>query len=119
MLKFIALGTCLFLGAFDATSQTAEVVNRANRTIGPQNDGSIVASSNQTLTPAGQIVQLGSPVRAKALALNPTSKVPSGAVLLMGSPQPIIVFNTATGQVLQRFIPTTTSGAAFISDKTG
>ena len=23
----------------------------------------------------------------------------------MGSPQPIIVFNTATGQVLQRFIP--------------
>ena len=36
-----------------------------NRTVGPQNDGSIVASDNQTLTPAGKIIELGSPVRAK------------------------------------------------------
>ena len=36
-----------------------------NRTVGPQNDGSIVASDNQTLTPAGKIIDLGSPVRAK------------------------------------------------------
>jgi YVTN family beta-propeller protein len=87
--------------------------------VGPQNDGSIVASDNQTLTPAGKIVDLGSPVRAKAIALNPNSKTRSGAVLLMGSSQPIIVFNTVTGQVLQRFIPTTAKGKTFVSDKAG
>lgn len=69
-----------------------------NRTVGPQKDGSIVVSDNQTLTPAGKIIELGSPVRAKSIALNPNSKTNSGAVLLMGSPQPIIVFNTSTGQ---------------------
>src|SRR5690348_1481973 len=42
-----------------------------DRTVGPQQDGSIVASDNQTLTPAGRIIELGSPVRAKAIALNP------------------------------------------------
>ena len=88
-----------------------------NRTVGPQSDGSIVASSNQTLTPAGTIVDLGSPVVAKAVALNP--KLKSAAVLLMGSSQPIIVFNTQTGQVLQRFIPTSADGAKFTSDKAG
>jgi len=88
-----------------------------NRTVGPQSDGSIVASSNQTLTPAGTIVDLGSPVVAKAVALNP--KLKSAAVLLMGSAQPVIVFNTQTGQVLQRFIPTSIDGAKFTSDKAG
>src|SRR6202020_1270094 len=70
-------------------------VSSPNRTVGPQQDGSIVASDNQTLTPAGKIVELGAPVRAKAIALNPSGMTPSAAVLLMGSPQPIIVFNTA------------------------
>jgi YVTN family beta-propeller protein len=112
MLKFTALLTCFFVTALNGTPQ-------ADRTVGPQNDGSIVASDNQTLTPAGTIVQLGAPVRAKAIALNPNSKTRSGAVLLMGSPQPIIVFNTVTGQVLQRFIPTSLKGTAFTSDKAG
>ncbi len=89
-------------------------VNSSDRTVGPQQDGSIVASDNQTLTPAGKIVELGSPVRAKAIALNPNGATHTGAVLLMGSPQPVIVFNTVTGQVLQRFIPT---GAAGVSPK--
>jgi hypothetical protein len=88
-----------------------------NRTVGPQSDGSIVASSNQTLTPAGTIVDLGSPVVAKAVALNP--KLKSAAVLLMGSGQPVVVFNTQTGQVLQRFIPTSIDGAKFTSNKAG
>jgi YVTN family beta-propeller protein len=112
MLKFTALLTCFFVTALNGNAQ-------ANRTVGPQNDGSIVASDNQTLTPAGIIVQLGAPVRAKAIALNPNSKTRSGAVLLMGSPQPIIVFNTVTGQVLQRFLPTSLKGTAFTSDKAG
>jgi YVTN family beta-propeller protein len=80
-------------------------VSSPNRTVGPQQDGSIVASDNQTLTPAGKIVALGTPVRAKAIALNPNVVTHSAAVLLMGSPQPVVVFNTATGDVLQRFIP--------------
>ena len=90
-----------------------------NRTVGPQNDGSIVVSDNQTLTPAGKIIELGSPVRAKSIALNPNGKTNSGAVLLMGSPQPIIVFNTATGQVVQRFIPAFMKGTESTSSKAG
>ena len=74
-----------------------------DRTVGPQQDGSMVVSNNQTLTPAGKILQLGSPVRAKALALNPNRATHSAAVLLMGSAQPVIVFNTVTGQAIQRF----------------
>lgn len=87
-------------------------VDSPDRTVGPQQDGSIVASDNQTLTPAGKIVELGSPVRAKAIALNPNRATHSGAVLLMGSPQPVIVFDTETGQVLQRFIPAGAAGAS-------
>ena len=87
-------------------------VGSPDRTVGPQQDGSIVASNNQTLTPAGKIVELGSPVRAKAIALNPNRKTHSAAVLMMGSPQPIIVFNTATGKVLQRFIPEDTTATS-------
>ena len=93
-----------------ATSQ----VGSPSRTVGPQQDGSIVASTNQTLTPAGTIVELGAPVRAKAIAVNPNQKTSSAAVLLMGSPQPLIIFNTATGRVLQRFIP---SDVTAVSEK--
>ncbi|MDR3723180.1 MAG: hypothetical protein P4K83_01655 [Terracidiphilus sp.] len=83
-----------------------------NRTVGPQQDGSIVVSDNQTLTPAGRIVELGSPVRAKAIALNPNRAAHSGAVLLMGSQQPVIVFDNVSGKVLQRFIPADATGAS-------
>src|SRR5208283_2138310 len=85
-------------------AQNPQTTN-SNRTVGPQNDGSVVVSDNQTLTPAGKLIERGFPVRAKAIALNPNGKTNSGAVLLMGSPQPIIVFSTATGEVIQRFIP--------------
>jgi YVTN family beta-propeller protein len=99
-------------------AQNPETTN-PNRTVGPQSDGSVVVSDNQTLTPAGKIVELGSPVRAKAIALNPNVKTNSGAVLLMGSPQPIIVFNTAIGQVLQRFIPAFMRGTESTTSKAG
>jgi len=98
--------------------QNSQVAN-PNRTVGPQKDGSIVVSDNQTLTPAGKIVELGSPVRAKSIALNPNGKSSSGAVLLMGSPQPIIVFNTATGEVLQRFTPAYPEGTESRSRRAG
>jgi YVTN family beta-propeller protein len=113
MLKFAPLFTC-FLIALPALAG-----GQQDRTVGPQSDGSIVASDNQTLTPAGTLVPLGAPVRAKAIALNPNAKTRSAAVLLMGSPQPVIVFNTVTGQVVQRFTPTTVSGKTFSADKAG
>jgi hypothetical protein len=96
---------------FLASASLLAQAQNPTRTVGPQPDGSIVASDNQTLTPAGKIVDLGAPVRAKALALNPNAQTNSAAVLLMGSPQPVIVFNTATGEVLQRFLPATKSGS--------
>ncbi len=99
-------------------AQSPQTAN-PNRTVGPQKDGSVVASDNQTLTPAGKIIDLGSPVRAKSIALNPNPKATSGAVLLMGSPQPIIVFHTVTGQVLQRFIPAVMKGTESITNKAG
>jgi YVTN family beta-propeller protein len=80
-------------------------VNSPNRTVGPQRDGSIVVSDNQVLTPAGRLIELGAPVRAKAIALNPGKTAHTAAVLLMGSPEPIIVFDTQSGQVLQRYLP--------------
>jgi YVTN family beta-propeller protein len=80
------------------------------RTVGPQQDGSIVVSDNQMLTPAGKIIELGSPVRAKAIVLNPNGVTHSGAVLLMGSPQPVIVYDTVSGKVLQRFTPLGATG---------
>ena len=90
-----------------------------NRTVGPQKDGSIVASDNQTLTPAGKIVDLGSPVRAKSVALNPNPQTNTAAVMLMGAAQPIVIFNTATGEVLQRFTPSSEKGADTKTSKAG
>jgi YVTN family beta-propeller protein len=88
-----------------AASGIESQVNSPNRTVGPQRDGSIVVSDNQVLTPAGRLIELGAPVRAKAIALNPGKPAHTAAVLLMGSPQPVIVFDTQSGQVLQRYIP--------------
>ncbi len=101
-----------------ALAQTPQAGN-PNRTVGPQKDGSVVASDNQTLTPAGKMIELGSPVRAKSIALNPNGKTNTAVVLLMGSPQPIIVFNIATGEVLQRFIPTFMKGTEAATSKAG
>lgn len=115
-----AVGILLTAGLAAAFShgQNPPVTN-PTRTVGPQKDGSIVVSDNQTLTPAGKIIELGSPVRAKSIALNPNAKSRSAAVLLMGSPQPVIVFNTATGEVLQRFLPEFMKGAVSKTSKAG
>jgi YVTN family beta-propeller protein len=83
-----------------------------DRTVGPQQDGSFVVSDNQRLTPAGKIVELGTPVQSKVVVINPNRATHSGAVLLMGSSNPIIVFDTVTGQVLQRFALESADGAS-------
>ena len=100
-------------------SASSSEASSPNHTVGPQRDGSIVVSNNQRLTPAGKVIELGSFIRAKAVAINPNSKTTSGAVLLMGAEQPIILFNTVTGQVLQRFTPGLVKGANLKAGSSG
>jgi YVTN family beta-propeller protein len=80
--------------------------------VGPQANGSFVMSTGQIVKPAGKLVQLGSPVRAKAIALNPTNSN-SAAVLNMGAAQAVQVFNLANGKVLQNYSPFGDSTGSF------
>jgi len=72
--------------------------------VGPQANGTYVMSTGQIVAPAGKVVMLGSPVRAKAVALNPTNPN-SAAVLLMGAAQAVEVIDTANGAVQQLYSP--------------
>ena len=72
--------------------------------VGPQTNGTFVASDGTILTPAGTQVNLGIRVRAKAIALNPTGNH-TAAVLTMGASTAVQVFNTQTGAVLQTYTP--------------
>jgi len=64
-----------------------------------------VVSSGQIITPAGTPVYLGITTRAKAIAFNPNTTTPTAAVLQMGAPQSVTVFNTQTGAIVQTFSP--------------
>jgi YVTN family beta-propeller protein len=72
---------------------------------GPQPNGSWVVGSGQVLTPAGTQVDLGIRVRAKAIALNPSVRNHTAAVLTLGASEAVEVFDTNTGTVLQNYIP--------------
>jgi YVTN family beta-propeller protein len=73
--------------------------------VGPQADGSVVMSTNQTITPAGTLVKLGTPTRAKAIALNPNPASHTGAVLQMGASASVQIFDLVSGQLLQSYSP--------------
>src|ERR1700722_4102926 len=78
-----------------------------------------VASDGTILTPAGTQVYLGTTTRAKAIALNPTGNH-TAAVLQMGAPQAVTIFNTQTGAVLQTYsVPYTNSKGAASTDSDG
>ncbi|MBV8845324.1 MAG: hypothetical protein JO307_21155, partial [Bryobacterales bacterium] len=62
-----------------------------------------VVSNGQIITPAGIPVYLGITTRAKAVALNPNTETHTAAVLQMGGPQAVTIFNTQTGAVLQTY----------------
>jgi YVTN family beta-propeller protein len=72
---------------------------------GPQKNGSWVVSDGQIITPAGTQINLGNHVRAKAIALNPSAKSHTAAVLTLGAPEAVEVFDTDTGVVLQNYSP--------------
>ena len=97
----------------------AHAADKKDRMVGPQLDGSIVASDNQLLTPVGKVVQLGSPVVAKQVAVNPNGKTHTAAVLLMSAAEPVIVFDTRTGAVLQRYAPQLSTGVSTTGSFTG
>jgi hypothetical protein len=71
---------------------------------GPNPNGPWVVSNGTIITPAGTQVDLGTTTRAKAIALNPTGNH-TAAVLQMGAPQAVTIFNTQTGAVLQTYKP--------------
>jgi YVTN family beta-propeller protein len=79
-----------------------------------------VVSDGTIITPAGTQVYLGTTTRAKAVALNPLGNH-TAAVLQMGAPQAVTIFNTQTGAVLQNVKYGTSStgsanGIAYTSD---
>jgi YVTN family beta-propeller protein len=63
-----------------------------------------VVSDGAIITPVGTQIYLGTTTRAKAIALNPTGNH-TAAVLQMGAPQAVTVFNTQTGAILQTYTP--------------
>jgi len=80
-----------------------------------------VVSDGTIITPAGTQVYLGTTTRAKAVALDPKTKTHTAAVLQMGAPQAVTIFNTQTGAVLQNFKYGTSktgsaTGIAYTSD---
>ncbi|MBV8852525.1 MAG: PD40 domain-containing protein, partial [Sinobacteraceae bacterium] len=78
-----------------------------------------VVSDGAILTPAGTQVYLGIKTRAKAVALNPTGNH-TAAVLQMGAPQAVTIFNTQTGSVLQTYsVPYTNAKGAMGLDSDG
>ncbi len=72
---------------------------------GLQPNGSYVVSNGQVITPSGTQVDLGIRVRAKAVAVNPKAASHTAAVLTMGAAEPVLVFDTLTGEVLQHYLP--------------
>jgi YVTN family beta-propeller protein len=83
---------------------TAQSVPYPTYETGPQPNGSWVVGSGQVITPAGQQVDLGIRVRAKAIALNPNLKTHTAAVLTMGASEAVEIFDTETGVVLQDYM---------------
>ena len=89
-------------------SPTYQVGANQNGSQGPNYPSTLphpwVVSNGQIITPVGTQVYLGTTTRAKAIALNPTGNH-TAAVLQMGAPQAVTIFNTQTGAVPQTYKP--------------
>jgi len=109
----VCLATALTLTALAAAQSvpfpTYQVGANQNGSQGPDYPSTLptpwVVGSGQILTPAGTQVYLGITTRAKAIALNPNSSTHTAAVLQLGAPQAVTVFNTQTGAVVQTYKP--------------
>ncbi len=103
----------LLAAGFAAPAVAAPSQPYPTYTVGPQSNGSIVVSNGSIITPAGTQVNLGSPVRAKAVAVNPAPGAHTAAVLTEGGSTPLQVFDTRTGQVLQKYLPFKDSSGSY------
>src|SRR6516162_3378692 len=104
------LASLLAAGLGSAALATAQSKPYPTYVTGPQPNGSWVVSSGQAITPAGTQVNLGIRVRAKAIALNPSLRTHTAAVLTLGTSTSdgngaVEVFDTRTGAVLENYIP--------------
>ena len=108
LIKPLVIG--MIAAGFSVTA-LAQSVSFPTYQVGPQTNGTFVASDGTILTPAGNQVNLGIRTRAKAIALNPTGNN-TAAVLQMGAKQVVTVFNTKTGAVVQTFNPTVGAGGS-------
>jgi YVTN family beta-propeller protein len=102
---------------------TYSVGENTNATTGPTYAQPLanpwVVSDGTIITPVGTQVYLGTTTRAKAVALNPTGNH-TAAVLQMGGPQAVTIFNTQTGAVLQTYsVPYTTTSGKSSTDSDG
>ncbi len=107
-LGLLAVGISATAFAQSVPYPTYTVGENKNASAGPNYPSSLptpwVVSSGQIITPVGTNVYLGTTTRAKAVALNPTGNH-TAAVLQMGAPQAVTIFNTQTGAVLQTYSP--------------
>jgi len=78
-----------------------------------------VVSDGAIITPVGAQVYLGITTRAKAIALNPNTSTHTAAVLQMGAPQAVTIFNTQTGAILQTYSAPYLSSGKTKSDSDG
>jgi YVTN family beta-propeller protein len=102
---------------------TYQVGTNQNLSTGPNYPSTLpspwVVSNGQIITPAGKQVYLGTTTRAKAVALNPNTTTHTAAVLQMGAPQAVTIFNTQTGAVLQTYSTPYQSGGKTLTDSDG
>src|SRR5215472_8615046 len=105
------LSAALSVSAFAQSQEfpTYQVGMNQNAVTGPTYTAPLsapwVVSDGTIITPAGTQVYLCTTTRAKAIAFNPLTSPPTAAVLQMGAPQSVTVFNALTGAVLQNFSP--------------
>jgi len=110
-LAVLAMVAALSVSALSQSQEfpTYQVGANQNSPQGPNYPSTLptpwVVGSGQIITPAGTQVYLGITTRAKAIALNPNTSTHTAAVLQMGAPQAVTVFNTQTGAVLQNYKP--------------
>src|SRR5579871_5130254 len=119
-IKLLPLASLLVAGLSFAGLAAAQSAPYPTYEAGPNANGPWVVSNGTIITPAGTQVDLGTTTRAKAIALNPMGNH-TAAVLQMGAPQAVTIFNTKTGAVLQnvKYGTSTTvsaNGIAYTSD---
>jgi hypothetical protein len=105
MKSAILYGPLFGLMAFGAAAPAlAQSTQFPTYQVGPQANGTFLMSTGQIVSPAGKTIILGSPIRSKAVTLNPGGSN-TAAVLNMSAAQSVQVLDTASGQILQNYSP--------------